>query len=172
MDGVLNSLHKVVNDMKQESASTELAYSNAMPGLRAPLAERQLPPIERTASLARDLQTVWPAADSSGARAWIHELYLTEKSSSLCLVIYFSKSYSHAEFIITNAGLMYLFQDHAERVVEQRNESLSYAHMNRVNLETALANLPLNLPGDFNTIFALVLGVRGVYDSLHSVGWF
>lgn len=55
---------------------------------------------------------------------------------------------------------MYLFQDVAVNEPDQE-DTLSFAHLCCINLETALASLPLHLPTNATMIFALVLGVRG-----------
>lgn len=83
-----------------------------------------------------------------------------ERFSHLVLRVYFSKTFSEAEFIIANAGLMWLLQEQAYHVPEQMEEANSFAQLCSVNLERGLLNLPLHLPANSTMIFALVLGVR------------
>lgn len=91
---------------------------------------------------------------------WIHELYPVNQYSDLVMRMYFSQDISHAEFIIANAGFVYLFEDLANQSPDQAEESLACARISRVNLETALNNLPLHLPSNTATVLALTLGVR------------
>lgn len=81
--------------------------------------------------------------------------------SDICLGVYFSEDYSESDFIISNTGMMYLFQEfgYSKPEGKEREENLSYATMCRVNLETALSNLPLHLPANSGMIRALLLGV-------------
>lgn len=90
---------------------------------------------------------------------WVHELYPMDQFSDLCMRMYFSQDISHAEFIIANAGFVHLFEDLADQNPDQAEESLEYARVSRVNLETALNNLPLHLPSNTTMVCALTLGV-------------
>lgn len=90
--------------------------------------------------------------------------------SDICLGVYFSEDYSESDFIISNTGMMYLFQEvgYSKPEGKEREENLSYATMCRVNLETALSNLPLHLPANSGMIRALILGVSlPIYPSTH-----
>lgn len=80
--------------------------------------------------------------------------------SEICLNVYFSEEYSETDFIIVNAGLHSLFGDYSDQVpVEEKGINLEYAYVCRENLETALANLPLQLPATTDFIVALLFGV-------------
>lgn len=91
--------------------------------------------------------------------AFIHEFAPFERLSDLCLRIYFSQDYSPSEFIIASAGLMALYQDFADQNPDNAEESLSFAHLARINLETGLNSLPLHLPSTKSMVFALTIGV-------------
>lgn len=78
--------------------------------------------------------------------------------------MYFSEDCTEADFIIVNAGLLYVFSELHSSTEEEREQSKTYTRMCRSNLETALANLPLHLPATQNMISALILGVRLIPD--------
>lgn len=91
---------------------------------------------------------------------WIYEFILIRQFSEICLNVYFSDEYSETDFIIVNAGLHSLFGDYSDQVpVEEKGTYRQYAHLCRENLETALANLPLQLPATTDFIVALLFGV-------------
>ena len=97
--------------------------------------------------------------EHSDKATWIFDVCPLDNFSDICLGVYFSEDYSEAEFIISNSGMMYLFQELAGSEPESKEENLSYFEMCRTNVETALNNLPLHLPANSNMIAALVLGV-------------
>lgn len=84
-----------------------------------------------------------------------------ESFSGMCLHVYFSEDVADADFILVNIGLMYMFQDHQQRVTDKKEheENEEYTKALRENTETALANLPFHLPATSNMISALLLGV-------------
>lgn len=78
----------------------------------------------------------------------------------ICLNVYLSEEHSEAEYIIVNAGLCSLAEDYAATVEGQEAEEyVAFGAQLRANLETALANLPLNLPATADMVIALVFGV-------------
>lgn len=78
-----------------------------------------------------------------------------------CLSIYLSEKYNEADFIMVNACLHYLFETYSYQLAgEEQAEYRRLSKLCGANLETALANLPLHLPANTNTIAALLLGVR------------
>jgi hypothetical protein len=80
--------------------------------------------------------------------------------------VYFSDDYTEADFIVVNAGLHILFWTYARFVEEdEAGRYRALSHLCALNLETALANLPLHLPATSDHILALVSGVC----HLHSV---
>lgn len=84
-----------------------------------------------------------------------------QRFSDLCLNVYFSEDFSDVDFITVNAGLLSLFWEYAFVATseEEKESFLAYANMCRGNLETALANLPMHLSANSNTIVALIFGV-------------
>lgn len=93
----------------------------------------------------------------SNVATWIFDVCPLDDFSEICLRIYVSKDFSEADFIISNIGMMYLFQELS--CSTDKEENLSYFEMCRINVETALGNLPLHLPANQTMIAALVLGV-------------
>lgn len=82
--------------------------------------------------------------------------------SDLCLKVYFSEERSPYDFISVNAGLFSLFSDHASTAQTSQDDqecNIAYVRLCRENLETALAELPLQLPASANVIAALLFGV-------------
>ncbi|KAM5383562.1 hypothetical protein ACJZ2D_002011 [Fusarium nematophilum] len=165
----LDSLHHIVNSLKQQTAATELQYPQAKHIPRPPLKSSELPPIQKAVALIKQCEN-----EASETSAWIHEFFPLEHFSGLCLNVYFSEDFSEADFIIANAGLLYLFWERSKRSPDQneRDESERYMQMLRSNLETTLANLPLHLPANSSTISALILGAfHGIEISKPSLSW-
>ena len=80
-------------------------------------------------------------------------------------MVYFpTDDFSDAVFAIVNAGLYYMFlEQHAlaeDKATKEEYET--YIQMCRVNLETAVANLPLFLSAKVENVRALLLGVRNM----------
>ncbi|KAH7120307.1 hypothetical protein B0J13DRAFT_457112, partial [Dactylonectria estremocensis] len=163
----LDCLHRITNGMKQQRVAVEMAYPNAKPTMCSAPQDYALPPIQKTVALIQAIKN-----GKSETISWILEFCSIEHFSDLCLRVYFSKDFSESDFIIANAGLLYLFQDYANRIPDERNEALSFVQMCHTNLETALAILPLHLPTNIRTILALVLGaVHAVEISKPSLAW-
>lgn len=83
-------------------------------------------------------------------------------------MVYFpTEDFSDAVFAIVNAGLYYMFiEQHAFAIDKATKEEFEpYIQMCRVNLETALANLPLFMASKVENVRALLLGVREVIIS-------
>lgn len=82
--------------------------------------------------------------------------------TQLCRKVYFpTDDFSHATFIIVNAGLYYLFIEQyalaSDKATKEELEPL--IHLCRVNLETSLSNTSLFMSSKVQTIQALLLGV-------------
>lgn len=69
---------------------------------------------------------------------------------------------SHADMIIVNAGLYWLFLECKNVTIDpvKRSQLQSHAGICRDNLETILSLLPFHLPMAMDTVFALSLAVR------------
>ncbi|KAH7165838.1 hypothetical protein EDB81DRAFT_780508 [Dactylonectria macrodidyma] len=169
MRETLDSLHHIVNALKQQPAASELSYTMANPVPRPTLPGIKLPPIQKTVNVIRQSKN-----KPSDLCNWIFEVCPLDNFSDICLGVYFSEDYSESEFIISNAGMMYLFQElsYVKPEGKERDESVSYAEMCRVNLETALSNLPLHLPANSSIIRALLLGAfYAIEISKPSLAW-
>ncbi|KAF7548399.1 hypothetical protein G7Z17_g7083 [Cylindrodendrum hubeiense] len=169
MRETLDSLHHIVNALKQQPAASELSYALAYKVPRPTLPGIKLPPIQKTVSVIRRCKN-----NPSEIGTWIFEVCPLDSFSDICLGVYFSEDYSEADFIISNTGMMYLFQElgYAKPEGEERNEIMAYAEMCSVNLETALSNLPLHLPANSSMIRALILGAyHAIEISKPSLSW-
>ncbi|KPM41272.1 hypothetical protein AK830_g5296 [Neonectria ditissima] len=149
MRETLDSLHHIVDALKQQTPATEMIYTMANHTPRPAL-----------------------AGEHSDKATWIFDVCPLDNFSDICLGVYFSEDYSEADFIISNTGMMYLFQELAGSEVEGKEENLTYFEMCRVNVQTALNNLPLHLPANPNMIAALVLGsYHAIEISKPSLSW-
>ncbi|KAH7008472.1 hypothetical protein EDB80DRAFT_716630 [Ilyonectria destructans] len=169
MRETLDSLHHIVSALKQQPLASELSYTSANQVPRPTLPGIQLPPIQKTVAIIRRSK-----ANPSEITAWVFEVCPLDNFSDICLGVYFSEDYSESDFIISNTGMMYLFQEvgYSKPEGKEREENLSYATMCRVNLETALSNLPLHLPANSSMIRALILGAyHSIEISKPSLSW-
>ena len=79
----------------------------------------------------------------------------------LCLKVYFAEDTSPYDFISVNAGLFSLFSDHVSTTQmsqDHKERNKAYADICRENLETALAEMPLQLPASADVVAALLFG--------------
>lgn len=94
------------------------------------------------------------------AMAWIYQFFPVHRFPETCMSVYFSDDYNEADFILVNAGLQVLYWTYAVMLQSDEMEDYKrYSRMCAVNLETALANLPLHLPATSDHILALLAGV-------------
>ncbi|KAF5010763.1 hypothetical protein FDECE_3093 [Fusarium decemcellulare] len=165
----LDSLHHIVNSLKQQTVATEMHYPSARIAPRPSLKGSEMPPIQKAVALIRQCET-----EPSEVSAWIYEFFPLEHFSGICLNVYFSEDFSEADFILANAGLLYLFWEHAQRLKDstEREEYEKYVEILKGNLETALANLPFHLPASSSMISALLLGAfHAIEISKPSLSW-
>ncbi|KAF5532730.1 hypothetical protein FPHYL_13717 [Fusarium phyllophilum] len=163
----LDSLHHIVSSLKQQTAATEMSYPHARQLPRPSLKNNELPPIQTAVALIRE-------SENSEVSAWIREFFSMESFSGMCLHVYFSEDVSEADFILVNVGLMYMFTDRQQRTTDakEQEECEGYMKTLRENTETALANLPFNLPATSNMISALLLGAfYAIEISKPSLSW-
>ncbi|KAF7542595.1 hypothetical protein G7Z17_g11445 [Cylindrodendrum hubeiense] len=131
----LDGLHRIINSMKHQSVAVEMAYPNAKPTVCSPIQDYELPPIQKTVALIQVIKN-----GKSEAISWMLDFCSIEHFSDLCLRVYFSKDFSEADFIIANAGLLYLFQYCANDTSDERNEALSFPDHVRNSRVHELAN--------------------------------
>jgi hypothetical protein len=92
--------------------------------------------------------------------AWIYEFFPVQRFPETCMSVYFSDDYTEADFIVVNAGLHIIFWTYARFVkAEEADHYKRMSQLCAVNLETALAHLPLHLPATSDYILGLVAGV-------------
>jgi len=184
----LDDLDHVVEAMQKQPASHEMTYPNAKPIKPVSLDGCELPPIEKTLQVLKLTQRKPPVPIPCGPRscipltcclkvrrdfclAWVYELFTINRfpeTIESCLNIYVAENPSIFAFITVNVVLYYLFSAHASEVLETRDEYLGWSKVCAVNVETALASLPLHLPATKQAIIALLLGVgpsRPLYAS-------
>ncbi|KAF4441897.1 hypothetical protein F53441_11857 [Fusarium austroafricanum] len=165
----LDSLHHIVNSLKQQTAATEMSYPYARSMPRPTLKNNNLPPIQTAVVLIRECET-----ENTEISAWIREFFSMESFSGMCLHVYFSEDISEADFILVNVGLMYMFMDRQQRSTDKKEqeECEEYSKTLRENTETALANLPFHLPATASMISALLLGAfYAIEISKPSLSW-
>ncbi|KAI8657742.1 Fungal-trans domain-containing protein [Fusarium keratoplasticum] len=165
----LDSLHHIVTSLKQQTVSTEMNYPNATIFPRPSLKGSEMPPIQKAVALIRQCEN-----EPSEVSAWIHAFLPLERFSSVCMNVYFVEDFSESDFILTNAGLLYLFFERAQRSTDkdEREDLERYIPILQGNLETALANLPFHLPLTSSMISALLLGAfHAIEISKPSLSW-
>ncbi|KAM5375809.1 hypothetical protein ACJZ2D_005865 [Fusarium nematophilum] len=178
MQETLEALSQVVDALKQQTVANEMAYPHARPVQRPAIGGRELPPFQKALAvirLAKVLQAhvFLGSAQRLAGSGWIYEFILMRPFSEVCLDVYFSENHSETDIIIVNAGLHSLFSDYSNYVpVEEKATYLEYAHLCRENLETALANLPLQLSATSDVIVALLFGAwHAIELSKPSLSW-
>ncbi|KAK7425531.1 hypothetical protein QQZ08_007972 [Neonectria magnoliae] len=169
MRETLDALSSIVTALRQRTTASEMAYPHARPMQRPPLSGCELPPIEKAVALIRSAKS----RRRLGGTAWVYAFLPMQRFPDLCLNVYFSEDHSEADFITINAGLSSLFWDYAAHgPPELKEENLAYARMCRVNLETALSNLPMHLPASSDMIVALLFGAfHAIELSRPSLSW-
>ncbi|KAI9042965.1 fungal specific transcription factor domain-containing protein [Aspergillus affinis] len=102
-------------------------------------------------------------------RAFFANFLHPQSLSDLCLKVYFSESYSNADFIILNAAL-YSFATYMATKPEQpigptHTECRTLMLSSRANLETALSRLSLYTKHSYEMTLALILGAVHAIDT-------
>ncbi|KAK0641369.1 hypothetical protein B0T16DRAFT_214065 [Cercophora newfieldiana] len=157
MRDTMNKLRDIVDTMKQQPAAHEMTYPNAKSILYLPSAALktfELPPIQETVQILKLTKN-----QRVSSLAWIYEFFPIQRFPETCMSVYFSDDYTEADFIVVNAGLHILFWTYARfGKPEAMEQYLRMSQLCAVNLESALANLPLHLPATSDHILALVAG--------------
>ncbi|KAM0280065.1 hypothetical protein ACHAQH_004261 [Verticillium albo-atrum] len=164
----LKSLHHIVDALKQQTATSEMAYPHGKPTSRPVFQTADLPPIKKAVALLRSSTSQWLAST-----CWIFEFLSKQRFTDLCLGVYFSDDHLDTDYITVNAGLYALFLDNSYQCAEEeKEENAAYAQTCKVNLETALANLPLHLPATNDVLLALLFGAfHAIEISKPSLSW-
>ncbi|PLB50051.1 hypothetical protein P170DRAFT_445447 [Aspergillus steynii IBT 23096] len=168
MRQTLDALAQTVATLKKQTASSGIIDTHLSPTPRLRLQDFELPPIEKAVALIRLAKS-----QSLAGTGWIYEHIQFNQFTDICLGVYFSDDYPGADFITVNAGLHSLFWDYAFQLPEEyREEYFGFARLCRVNLETALADLPLHLPATSSTVLALTFGAFHFVElSKPSMSW-
>ncbi|TDZ59899.1 putative transcriptional regulatory protein [Colletotrichum trifolii] len=167
----LDSLHSLVEALKQQPAAHELTYPRARPVPRPSFSHYEMPPVQSAVAVIREAK----ALKILGLE-WVTTFLHPDHFVDLTLKIYFSPTeFNEAEFIIVNSGLESLYMDMTMNKSVNAEQKQEYAKMGAMcggNLETALANLPLHLPATMDMIVALLFGAyHAVEVAKPSLAW-
>lgn len=134
--------------------------------------ELPMPPIQAVIPILREIKETPPGTFTLIS---VCCFMAVENFAEACRRVYFAlEDFSHATFIIVNAGLYYLFQE--KSVMADSDEMVrqytGYYELCRANLETGLANLKFFLGASMETIEALLLGASYAIEvSRPSLAW-
>ncbi|KAM0509676.1 hypothetical protein ACHAPB_001025 [Verticillium nonalfalfae] len=161
MQSALLTLRQMVSMQNESSSIRELKFPNQQPLPPGGLPELPMPPMAAVVSLLKH-QKACSFLD-------IDDL------SELCRKVYFcTDTFSHPCFVIVVGSLYYLFMEQSflAKGNASRAEFQLYQRMCQVNLETALASLPLMLPAKTESIEALLVATLYSIDvSKTSLAW-
>ncbi|EGY19633.1 fungal specific transcription factor domain-containing protein [Verticillium dahliae VdLs.17] len=180
MQSALLTLRQMVSMQNESSSIRELKFPNQQPLPPGGLPELPMPPMAAVVSLlkhqkglsAPSLHTL-PAPPSIFAIAC--SFLDIDDLSELCRKVYFcTDTFSHPCFVIVVGSLYYLFMEQSFLAKDNasRADFQLYQRMCQVNLETALASLPLMLPAKAESIEALLVATLYSIDvSKTSLAW-
>ncbi|KUI54247.1 hypothetical protein VP1G_01645 [Cytospora mali] len=151
---------------------TEVRFAHQRVLPRGGFRELPMPPIQAVIPVLREIKETPPGTFTLIS---VCCFMAVENFAEACRRVYFAlEDFSHATFIIVNAGLYYLFQ---EKSVMAESDDLvrqytGYYELCRANLETGLANLKFFLGASMETIEALLLGASYAIEvSRPSLAW-
>ncbi|ROV98759.1 hypothetical protein VMCG_06721 [Cytospora schulzeri] len=151
-------------------SEVRFAHQRVLP--RGGFRELPMPPIQAVIPVLREIKETPPGTFTLIS---VCCFMAVENFAEACRRVYFAlEDFSHATFIIVNAGLYYLFQ---EKSVMAETDDLvrqytGYYELCRSNLETGLANLKFFLGASMETIEALLLGASYAIEvSRPSLAW-
>ncbi|KAK7425778.1 hypothetical protein QQZ08_007754 [Neonectria magnoliae] len=170
MKAALSSLREIVSLQSKFSSSGGVTFQNAKALPRGGLSELPMPPMPAVVAALHRTKD-----HSQLNTSFIYCFRPIEDFTELCLRVYFTAgNFSQAAFIIVNAGLYYLFLECSFVAGDDAtcNEYRAHAQLCQCNLETALTNLSLMLPHNYETIEALILGASyAIEASRASLAW-
>ncbi|KAK3301852.1 uncharacterized protein B0T15DRAFT_442060 [Chaetomium strumarium] len=149
----IDALRQMIEAMKKQPAAREMSYPHARPVRPAALDGCELPPIQKTLEVLKLAKT----HKQLGA-LWVLDLFNAENLPQICLSAYMADDHNTAHFITAAVSLYYLFWIYGELFKDKQEEYLALSRVCRVNVETALSNLPLHLPANDDMVVALSLG--------------
>lgn len=156
--------------------SNEVRFAHQLPLPRGGFRELPMPPVQAVIPVLREVKETPPGTFTLIS---VCCFMAVENFAEACRRVYFAleEDFSHANFIIVNMGLYYLFQEKAVVAggsgdAAGRDRYRGYYELCRDNLETGLANLRFFLGASMETIEALLLGASYAIEvSRPSLAW-
>ncbi|KAF3759989.1 hypothetical protein M406DRAFT_95615 [Cryphonectria parasitica EP155] len=146
------------------------AHQRVLP--RGGFRELPMPPVTAVIPILREVKETPPGTFTLIS---VCCFMAVENFAEACRRVYFAlEDFSHATFIIVNAGLYYLFQEKSVTAATDAavREYTGYYELCRANLETGLAHLRFFLGATMETIEALLLGASYAIEvSRPSLAW-
>ncbi|KAF5489358.1 putative transcriptional regulatory protein [Colletotrichum siamense] len=169
MASVLDTLSRTIGNQKREQ-EPEYLYPHARtlePGTT--LRDLPMPPVE-TAFTCLRMAKEHPRVKFF----WNHEANSVSSFTDYFLKVYSPGEVTHADLIIVNGGLYWLFLE-CKNVIANPAKKSDYAEQAttcRANLETVLSSLPFHLPSTMDTTCAMMLAAMYCLDSCKpSAAW-
>ncbi|KAM6535772.1 hypothetical protein FALCPG4_005312 [Fusarium falciforme] len=166
----LTNLRQLAELQNRQSISHGPRFPLQQPIPQGGLVQLRMPPMDVVVSLLKRIR-----ASPPGLFTFVCYFVGISDFSNLCRLVYFpTDDFSDSAFIIVNAGLYYLFLEQHTLTDNEvvKEEFVSYLHTCRVNLETALAKVPLFMSAKIETVQALLLGTLYAIDVCRpSVAW-
>lgn len=160
----------------QEHHETESMYPHARTlDVGCGLRDLPMPPVESALLCLRMAQGVHIACQPNQKNTltkatenprvklfWLYELCFLANFTEYFLKAYSPGDATHADLIIVNTGLYWLFLEckNVTTDPDRRSQLQTHAGIFRDNVETILSILPFHLPMKTDTVFALTLAVR------------
>ncbi|KAI8262983.1 hypothetical protein K4K58_013260 [Colletotrichum sp. SAR11_239] len=169
MASVLDTLSRTIGNQKREQ-EPEYLYPHARtlePGTT--LRDLPMPPVETAFTCLR------MAKEHPRVRFfWNHEANSYSSFTDYFLKVYSPGEVTHADLIIVNGGLYWLFLECKNVIADpaKKSDFTEQATTCRANLETVLSSLPFHLPSTMDTTCAMMLAAMYCLDSCKpSAAW-
>ncbi|KAK4096574.1 hypothetical protein N658DRAFT_519135 [Parathielavia hyrcaniae] len=163
----IEALRHMVEVMKKQPAAHEMTYPHAKPVRHVAPEGCELPPVDKTLQIMKLAKS-----HKQLGLAWIFELFEMDRFPETCLGLYMADDYNMARFITVNVSLHYLFSTYSALLSDKQVEYSRLSDLCGVNIETALASLPLHLPATDDMLTALSLGAFYAVDlAKPSLAW-
>ncbi|KAI8188592.1 hypothetical protein K4K48_006462 [Colletotrichum sp. SAR 10_66] len=169
MASVLDTLSRTIGNQKREQ-EPEYLYPHARtlePGTT--LRDLPMPPVETAFTCLR------MAKEHPRVRFfWNHEANSYSSFTDYFLKVYSPGEVTHADLIIVNGGLYWLFLECKNVIADpaKKSDFAEQATTCRANLETVLSSLPFHLPSTMDTTCAMMLAAMYCLDSCKpSAAW-
>ncbi|KAL5906764.1 hypothetical protein ACKVV1_011168 [Pyricularia oryzae] len=165
LHSALSSLQQIVHMQKRGSTTADIRFLNQKLLPPGGLRDLPLPPLNVVVDILRELK-------GNHAQQYIPVTFTlmcsfigVDEFTEHCRRVYFAtEDYSQADYIITVAGLFYVFEERAfstndyDGGAHSNEEYQRYYYMCRVNLEAALSQFNLLQPAKRENVEALLLG--------------